>query len=67
MNCPSAFGWAMLILFRSATGEAWQEIMLSCINHPDVRCDDDSDDSGKEGGCGSNFAYIYFIRLTSLH
>merc|ERR1719427_2473079 len=60
-NNFQAFGWAMLILFRSATGEAWQEIMLSCINHPDVRCDENSDDSGKEGGCGSNFAYIYFI------
>jgi len=60
-NNFQAFGWAMLILFRSATGEAWQEIMLSCINHPDVRCDEESDDAGKESGCGSNFAYIYFI------
>ena len=38
-NNFQAFGWAMLILFRSATGEAWQEIMLSCINSPDVKCD----------------------------
>merc|ERR1719312_2371778 len=43
-NNFQAFGWAMLILFRSATGEAWQEIMLSCINHPDVKCDEESDD-----------------------
>merc|ERR1719382_1661694 len=40
-NNFQAFGWAMLILFRSATGEAWQEIMLSCINHPDVKCDEE--------------------------
>ena len=38
-NNLQAFGWAMLILFRSATGEAWQEIMLYCIYSPDVKCD----------------------------
>jgi len=35
--------------------------MLSMIKHPDVRCDENSDDAGAPGGCGSNFAYIYFI------
>jgi len=66
-NNFQSFGWAMLILFRSATGEAWQEIMLSCISSPDVICDENSDDGvkAKEAGtvalCGSNFAYIYFI------
>jgi len=60
-NNFQSFGWAMLILFRSATGEAWQEIMLSCIKSPDVKCDDNSDDAGAPGGCGSNFAYVYFI------
>ena len=39
-NNFQSFGWAMLILFRSATGEAWQEIMLSCISSPDVICDE---------------------------
>ena len=39
-NNFQSFGWAMLLLFRCSTGEAWQEIMLSCIKHPDVRCDD---------------------------
>ena len=38
-NNLQAFGWAMLILYRSATGEAWQEIMLYCIYSPDVKCD----------------------------
>merc|ERR1712128_207063 len=60
-NNFQAFGWAMLILFRSATGEAWREIMLSCINSPDVKCDMESDDAGKEGGCGSYVAYPFFI------
>jgi len=60
-NNFQSFGWAMLLLFRCSTGEAWQEIMLSCIKHPDVRCDENSDDAGAPGGCGSNFAYIYFI------
>ena len=27
----------MLLLFRCSTGEAWQEIMLSMIKHPDRR------------------------------
>merc|ERR1719361_2718046 len=60
-NNFQSFGWAMLLLFRCSTGEAWQEIMLSIIKHPDVRCDENSDDAGAESGCGSNFAYIYFI------
>ena len=38
-NNFQSFGWAMLLLFRCSTGEAWQEIMLSCIKHPDVLCD----------------------------
>merc|ERR1719348_806711 len=60
-NNFQSFGWAMLLLFRCSTGEAWQEIMLSCIKHPDVQCDERSDDAGLAGGCGSNFAYVYFI------
>ena len=39
-NNFQSFGWAMLLLFRCSTGEAWQEIMLSMIKHPDVRCDE---------------------------
>jgi len=60
-NNFQTFFWSLLILFRSATGEAWQEIMLSCISSPDVQCDEASDDAGKPEGCGSNFAYVYFI------
>ena len=39
-NNFQTFFWSLLILFRSATGEAWQEIMLSCISSPDVQCDE---------------------------
>ena len=59
-NNFQTFPMAILVLFRSATGEAWQEIMLSCISGDDVaHCDKDSDDKGKM--CGTNFAYPYFI------
>ena len=39
-NNFQTFFWSLLILFRSATGEAWQEIMLSCISSPDTKCDE---------------------------
>merc|ERR1719402_1690965 len=59
-NNFQTFTQSLLLLFRSATGEAWQEIMLSCISGDDVaHCDKDSDDNGKM--CGTNFAYPYFI------
>jgi len=60
-NNFQSFTWALLVLFRSSTGEAWQEIMLSCIKDPSVECDPRSDDAGDERGCGTNFAYPYFI------
>merc|ERR1719474_1719059 len=60
-NNFQSFTWALLVLFRCSTGEAWQEIMLSCIKHPSVECDEMSDDAGDERGCGTNFAYPYFI------
>uniref|UniRef100_A0A1I8IQR8 Voltage-dependent L-type calcium channel subunit alpha n=1 Tax=Macrostomum lignano TaxID=282301 RepID=A0A1I8IQR8_9PLAT len=34
---------ASLVLFRSATGEAWQEILLACVNEPTVLCDKQSE------------------------
>ncbi|KAK8774211.1 hypothetical protein V5799_011255 [Amblyomma americanum] len=45
---------------RSATGESWQEIMLSCLNTEDVRCDKASEE-GDQAPCGSDVALIYFI------
>ena len=38
-NNFQSFTWSLLVLFRSATGEAWQEIMLSCLSSPDTVCD----------------------------
>ena len=44
---------------RSATGEAWQEVMMACVGKPGVWCDPNSDDAGKP--CGTDFAFPYFI------
>ncbi|KAH0516318.1 Voltage-dependent L-type calcium channel subunit alpha-1D [Microtus ochrogaster] len=56
---------AVLLLFRCATGEAWQEIMLACL--PGKLCDPDSDyNPGEEYTCGSNFAIVYFISFYML-
>ncbi len=27
-----------MLLFRCATGEAWQDIMMACISNPEVEC-----------------------------
>lgn len=48
--------------FRSATGEAWHEIMLSCLSHRP--CDVNSGTPGNE--CGSDFAYFYFVSFIFL-
>ncbi|XP_057208019.1 calcium channel, voltage-dependent, N type, alpha 1B subunit, a isoform X1 [Triplophysa rosa] len=53
---------ALMLLFRSATGEAWHEIMLSCLS--ERRCDVRSAIHGKE--CGSDFAYFYFVSFIFL-
>ncbi|XP_060927000.1 calcium channel, voltage-dependent, N type, alpha 1B subunit, a [Limanda limanda] len=53
---------ALMLLFRSATGEAWQEIMLSCLSQR--ACDERSGNQGKE--CGSDFAYFYFVSFIFL-
>uniref|UniRef100_A0A672LAE7 Voltage-dependent N-type calcium channel subunit alpha n=1 Tax=Sinocyclocheilus grahami TaxID=75366 RepID=A0A672LAE7_SINGR len=53
---------ALMLLFRSATGEAWHEIMLSCLS--ERTCDANSGIHGKE--CGSDFAYFYFVSFIFL-
>uniref|UniRef100_A0A3P9Q8Q9 Voltage-dependent N-type calcium channel subunit alpha n=1 Tax=Poecilia reticulata TaxID=8081 RepID=A0A3P9Q8Q9_POERE len=61
-NNFQTFFQALTLLFRSATGEAWHEIMLACLsNRP---CDKLSGSSGKE--CGSDFAYFYFVSFIFL-
>ncbi|XP_068969514.1 voltage-dependent calcium channel type A subunit alpha-1 isoform X20 [Bombus flavifrons] len=57
-NNFQSFIQGLMLLFRCATGEAWPNIMLSCVKgRPcDVK-------AGKQepGGCGSNIAYAYFV------
>uniref|UniRef100_A0A674G8F8 Voltage-dependent L-type calcium channel subunit alpha n=1 Tax=Taeniopygia guttata TaxID=59729 RepID=A0A674G8F8_TAEGU len=64
-NNFQTFPQAVLLLFRCATGEAWQEIMLASL--PGKRCDPESDAGpGEEFTCGSNFAIAYFISFFML-
>uniref|UniRef100_A0A6Q2ZKU4 Voltage-dependent P/Q-type calcium channel subunit alpha-1A n=1 Tax=Esox lucius TaxID=8010 RepID=A0A6Q2ZKU4_ESOLU len=56
------FIMALMLLFRSATGEAWHEIMLACLGGKP--CDPDS--GNKEAECGSTFAYTYFVSFIFL-
>ncbi|XP_060921233.1 voltage-dependent P/Q-type calcium channel subunit alpha-1A isoform X7 [Labrus mixtus] len=51
------FVQALMLLFRSATGEAWHEIMLACLGGKN--CDELSGNTDPE--CGSQFAYLYFV------
>uniref|UniRef100_A0A4W6G2E4 Calcium voltage-gated channel subunit alpha1 E n=1 Tax=Lates calcarifer TaxID=8187 RepID=A0A4W6G2E4_LATCA len=59
-NNFKTFSGALMLLFRSATGESWQEIMLSCLGRQQCETDP-SLTSDQEGGCGSDFAYFYFV------
>eukprot|EP00063_Salmo_salar_P033856 XP_014008691.1 PREDICTED: voltage-dependent P/Q-type calcium channel subunit alpha-1A-like isoform X1 [Salmo salar] len=51
------FFQALMLLFRSATGEAWHDIMLSCLGGK--LCDPLAGNTEPE--CGSQFAYLYFV------
>lgn len=57
------FFYALLVLFRCATGEAWQEIMLKCT--AGQKCSKDSDDR-ETNECGSKLAYPYFISFHAI-
>ncbi|XP_038573807.1 voltage-dependent R-type calcium channel subunit alpha-1E isoform X3 [Micropterus salmoides] len=63
-NFKTFFG-ALMLLFRSATGESWQEIMLSCLSgqecEPDPSIAPLTMSPDHEGGCGTDFAYCYFV------
>lgn len=65
-NNFQSFPQAVLVLFRSATGEAWQDIMMDCSERPgQVKCDAVTEE-GKNGDpetttCGSSIAFPYFI------
>ncbi|MCI4380495.1 hypothetical protein PGIGA_G00240510 [Pangasianodon gigas] len=60
-NFKTFFG-ALMLLFRSATGESWQEIMLSCLGGQECEADPSLIPlSEPDGGCGTDFAYFYFV------
>ncbi|KPP78631.1 voltage-dependent L-type calcium channel subunit alpha-1F-like [Scleropages formosus] len=64
-NNFQTFPQAVLLLFRCATGEAWQEIMLAAM--PGKLCDPESDyEPEEEYTCGSNLAIVYFISFFML-
>ncbi|KAL0121155.1 hypothetical protein PUN28_008671 [Cardiocondyla obscurior] len=56
-NNFQSFIQGLMLLFRCATGEAWPNIMLSCLKGRP--CDPKADK--QEEGCGSNIAYAYFV------
>uniref|UniRef100_A0AAY5EZW3 Voltage-dependent calcium channel alpha-1 subunit IQ domain-containing protein n=1 Tax=Electrophorus electricus TaxID=8005 RepID=A0AAY5EZW3_ELEEL len=60
-NFKTFFG-ALMLLFRSATGESWQEIMLSCLGRQACEADPSLAPPTEPGGtCGTDFAYVYFV------
>ncbi|KRZ84795.1 Voltage-dependent calcium channel type A subunit alpha-1 [Trichinella sp. T8] len=53
---------SIILLFRCATGEAWQEVTLACIANR--KCDPRTGKLNNE--CGTNFAYVYFTSFVFL-
>ncbi|XP_074594499.1 ca[2+]-channel protein alpha[[1]] subunit D isoform X2 [Brevipalpus obovatus] len=60
-NNFQTFFQSIMVLFRSATGESWQDIMLACADLPETQCDERVIAINKTVKCGSNLAYPYFI------
>lgn len=56
-NNFQSFPQAVLVLFRSATGEAWQEVMMACSDDGTENCHDPTE----KGSCGSSVAFPFFI------
>lgn len=65
-NNFQTFPQSLMVLFRSATGENWQQIMLACTHRDDVKCDAKADPQDPSGLCGSDFAYFYFVSFYSI-
>ncbi|XP_051974116.1 voltage-dependent L-type calcium channel subunit alpha-1C-like isoform X2 [Xyrauchen texanus] len=63
-NNFQTFPQAVLLLFRCATGEAWQEIMLACM--PSRPCDKGAEIGNASDDCGSHFAIFYFVSFYML-
>ncbi|KAG5316037.1 CAC1A protein, partial [Pseudoatta argentina] len=54
-NNFQSFIQGLMLLFRCATGEAWPNIMSSCVTNSPC------DPKAKSKSCGSNIAYAYFV------
>merc|ERR1719376_112808 len=74
-NNFSTFFYSVLLLFRCATGEAWQDVMLGVTAGKACEMDrsygqplGEGEDTSPQGGesCGSGFAYIYFMSFYML-
>ncbi|XP_018406731.1 PREDICTED: voltage-dependent calcium channel type A subunit alpha-1 [Cyphomyrmex costatus] len=57
-NNFQSFIQGLMLLFRCATGEAWPNIMLSCVKG---RSCDPKAEKDEQDSCGSNIAYAYFV------
>uniref|UniRef100_A0A672H3V6 Voltage-dependent L-type calcium channel subunit alpha-1C n=1 Tax=Salarias fasciatus TaxID=181472 RepID=A0A672H3V6_SALFA len=65
-NNFQTFPQAVLLLFRCATGEAWQEIMLACSPLRPCEKGSTNENSTANEDCGSQFAIIYFVSFYML-
>lgn len=68
-NNFQTFPQAILVLLRSATGEAWQNVMLACAAKDNVLCDRRADNfnmSNPDATCGTAFAMPYFLTFYML-
>uniref|UniRef100_A0A4W5JZJ6 Voltage-dependent L-type calcium channel subunit alpha n=1 Tax=Hucho hucho TaxID=62062 RepID=A0A4W5JZJ6_9TELE len=64
-NNFQTFPQAVLLLFRCATGEAWQEVMMASMYGK--KCDPKSDFLPREEyTCGASFAVFYFMSFYML-
>ncbi|CAD6185181.1 unnamed protein product [Caenorhabditis auriculariae] len=65
-NFQSFFN-AVILLFRCATGEGWQDIMMAAVQGKDcARANSDKINLEKGQSCGSNVSYAYFTSFVFL-
>ncbi|VDO19202.1 unnamed protein product [Heligmosomoides polygyrus] len=65
-NFQSFFN-SVILLFRCATGEGWQDIMMACGAQKDcARAGSDEINYDKGPTCGSNVSYAYFTSFVFL-
>ena len=70
-NNFQSFPRALMVLFRSATGESWQQIMISIQSAPKPNCDPASKPPAKDRvtsdeDCSSWVAIPYFVSFVCL-